>query len=148
MIVSAAPESGGYLSGYDSTPQVQGISFWSTAAYLFTLLLVFIFVLVLAYLAARFLSGKFSPTLNSHGGKILEHLALAPNRSICVVEMAGRVFLLGVTEHSINTLSEITDKDEIERLRADSVRNPISKETLSNELDSLVSFVRNLRNRR
>ena len=54
--------------------------------------------------------------MNGQGGRILEHLPLGPNRSVCVVELAERVFLLGVTEHSITLLREITDAEEIERI--------------------------------
>ena len=148
MATFAEPD-GGYLSGYENAaPQVQGISFWSTAAYLFTLLLVFVFVLVLAYLAAKFLSGKFSPNLTGNAGRILEHMALGPNRSICVVEMIDRFFLIGVTDHSITLLSEITDEDEIEKLKASSLKNPVSEDFFSEELGSLLGMLKRIGNRR
>ena len=55
------------------------------------------------------------------GGKILENLPLGPNRSVCIVEMAGRVFLLGVTDGGISLLGEITDSDMIEHLHEKSL---------------------------
>ena len=77
---------------------------------------VFAFVVVMAYFASKFLSGRFAQMSTSNGGRILEHLPLGPNRSVCVVELAGRILMLGVTEHSISLLGEIKDSDEIEQL--------------------------------
>lgn len=113
----AAEAGGGYLSGYvEADPRPSAVSWWSTLAYLFSLLAAFIFVAAMAYLASRFLSGRFGKGGAGEGGRILAHLPLGPNRSVCVVELAERVFMLGVTEHAITLLREITDKGEIERL--------------------------------
>ena len=54
--------------------------------------------------------------MSTGGGRILENLPLAPNRSVCIVEIAGRVFLLGVGEN-ISLLAEITDDNTVENLR-------------------------------
>lgn len=113
----SAAGSGGYLAGYENTePRPTSVSWWSTLAYFVSLLAVFGFVLFLAYYASKFLSGRFAQAATDNGGRILEHLPLGPNRSVCVVELAGRIFVLGVTEHSITLLREVTDPDEIERL--------------------------------
>jgi len=121
-IVSAAEDaasSGGYLAGYqDVDPHPTQTSWWSTLAYLISLLVVFVFVLVLAYVASRFLGGRFTKATLADGGKILENLPLGPNRSVCVVELAGKVVMLGVTEQSITLLQEITDPQQIETLRS------------------------------
>lgn len=113
----AAETGGGYLSGYaEVDPRPSAVSWWSTLAYLFSLLAAFVFVAAMAYLASRFLSGRFGKGGVGEGGRILAHLPLGPNRSVCVVELAERVFMLGVTEHSITLLREVTDEGEIERL--------------------------------
>ena len=120
--VGFAAESGGYLAGYESQePAVSaaaGISWWSTFTYIASLFVVFLIVVLMAYYASRFLGGRFGKALQGNGGRILENLALGPNRSACVVELGGRVFLLGVTEHSITLLREIEDPEEIEEIRA------------------------------
>ena len=51
---------------------------------------------------------------------------LVAKLSVCIVEMAGRVFLLGVTEQNIRLLAEITDEEEIERLHRRSLASPLS----------------------
>ena len=103
-IAYAADEAsgGGYLSGYSEVdPRPTAMSWWSTLAY-------------------RFLSGHFARVGSGQGGRILSHVPLGPNRSVCIVELGERVFMLGVTEHQITLLSEVTDKDEIERLKKSS----------------------------
>ena len=115
----AAGTDGGYLAGYDTetVPKPTAVSWWSTLAYLLSLVAVFAFVVILAYFAARFIGGRFNAARSSGGGRVLENLPLGPNRSVCVVKIAGRVFLLGVTENNITLLSEITDDEEIETLQ-------------------------------
>ena len=112
---------GGYLSGYenqDPTPNgTTGVSWWSTLAYVGSLVVVFLFVAALAYYASKFLGGRFGRALEGKGGRVLEHLPLGPGRSACLVELAGRLLILGVTEHSITLLGEINGEEEAARLR-------------------------------
>ena len=108
---------GEYLSGYEETnPQPTAVSWWSTLAYLLSLIAVFAVVVVMAYFTAKFIGGRFNARMATGGGRILENLPLAPNRSVCIVEIAGRVFLLGVGEN-ISLLAEITDDTAVENLR-------------------------------
>lgn len=108
---------GEYLSGYEETnPQPTAVSWWSTLAYLLSLIAVFAVVIVMAYFTAKFIGGRFNARMATGGGRILENLPLAPNRSVCIVEIAGRVFLLGVGEN-ISLLAEITDDNTVENLR-------------------------------
>ena len=92
-------------------------SWWSTIAYLFSLLFVFFFVAGLAYLVSKLMGHKLGGMQLSKTSKVLESLPLGTNRSLCVVEMAGKVMLVGVSEHSITLLREITDEIEIAKLR-------------------------------
>ena len=108
---------GEYLAGYEEqSPQPTAVSWWSTLAYLVSLIAVFAVVVVMAYFTAKFIGGRFNARMATGGGRILENLPLAPNRSVCIVEIAGRVFLLGVGEN-ISLLAEITDDNTVENLR-------------------------------
>ena len=135
--------AGGYLEGYEEVdPRPSGVSWWSTLAYLFSLFAVFAVVLVMAYFAARFIGGRFNAArMAAGGGRILEHLPLGPNRSVCTVEIAGRVFLLGVTDHNISLLGEITDKDLIEHLHEQAVN---SGDMFSQEFGTLSGLVKKI----
>ena len=121
-LAAAAAESSsggsGYLAAYqDVYPHPSQTSIWSTLAYLLSLLVVFAFVLFLAYMASRFLGSRFAAVSSSKNGKILESMSLGANRSVCIVELAGKILMLGVTDNSVNLLQEITDPAEIAYLR-------------------------------
>jgi flagellar protein FliO/FliZ len=57
------------------------------------------------------------------------------------MEMAGRVFMLGVTEHSITLLTEITDMDEIDRLHREEQNGLKVPEMFSQQFGALSDFV-------
>ena len=144
-VLAADPGSGGYLSGYENTdPRPSQLSWWSTLAYLVSLFAVFAFVVVMAYFASKFLSGHFAKAAAGSGGRILANLALGPNRSVCVVELAERIFMLGVTEHSITLLREVTDADEIERLHRRALGNAETDALFSTQMGSLEQLMRRI----
>ena len=126
----AAGTEGGYLAGYETenVPKPTSVSWWSTLAYLLSLVAVFAVVIILAYFTAKFIGGRFNAARSSGGGRVLENLPLGPNRSVCVVKIAGRVFLLGVTESNITLLGEITDNEEIETLQENAPEDIFSKD--------------------
>ncbi len=133
---------GGYLSGYEEVePKPTAVSWWSTLAYLLSLVAVFAVVVVMAYFTAKFIGGRFNARMSTGGGKVLENLPLGPNRSVCVVEMAGRVFLLGVAEGSITLLSEITDNDAIENLRE---KNRAANDIFSQDINSISDLIQKI----
>ncbi len=74
-VADTASSGGGYLSGYENTdPKPSQMSWWSTLAYLISLVAVFAFVVVMAYFASKFLSGRFQNRGTSYGGSQLSSL--------------------------------------------------------------------------
>lgn len=140
----AAAEGGGYLSAYQgSAAQPVQSSGWSMAAYLLSLLVVFAFVAFLAYFASKFIGKKFSVAQVGKVSKVLDSMSLGPNRSLYVVEIAGKVLLLGVTEQNITLLEEITDELEIVKLRNEAgahAQNPDFQQVFAKQLTSLNSL--------
>jgi flagellar protein FliO/FliZ len=55
--------------------------------------------------------------------------------------MSGRVFMLGVTEHSITLLTEITDEEEIERLHREDLAFGKMPDMFSQQLGTLAGLV-------
>lgn len=54
------------------------------------------------------------------GEDVLKTLAISPvgqNKHIQVVDLAGKILILGVTDGSINLITEISDRDEMDRIR-------------------------------
>lgn len=141
----AAPgaASGGYLAGYENMdPRPSSMSWWSTLAYIISLLIVFAFVVVMAYFASKFLSGRFSVGRTPSGSRILEHLPLGPNRSVCVVCLADKVLMLGVSEGGISLLGEVTDPEEIDKLRREAKSNPVDGSAVGQQISSIQDLLK------
>ncbi|MDD4601083.1 hypothetical protein SDC9_08881 [bioreactor metagenome] len=116
QVWAAETTTGGYLAYQE--PQPASSSSWlSTIAYVFSLIITFAVVIGLAYFASRFLGQKMGQMSVNSDNRILSTLVLGPNRSIQVVEVAGKVIVLGVTEHSITLLEEITDASRLEKIQ-------------------------------
>lgn len=153
-LVQAAQEipsqSGGYLSNYqDTTSQPTQSSWLSTVAYLISLFIVFAFVVGLAYFASRFLGKKIGAANLSKSSKVLESLQLGTNQALYVVEIAGEILLIGVTDHNITLLNKVTDELEIGKLRSQAdfnLTNESFNHMFENQLVSLEQMARKVPN--
>lgn len=111
----AAAQPGEYLNYQE--PKPAGTSWFSTIAYVFSLIVTFIVVIGLAYFTSRFVGQKMAKTTVYGDNKVVFTLPLGPNRGVYVVEIAGKYLVLGVTDHNINLLQEITDPEQVEKLQ-------------------------------
>ncbi|HEY3424491.1 MAG TPA: flagellar biosynthetic protein FliO [Negativicutes bacterium] len=112
----AEEAKGAYLK-YQEPPAPAAASWLSTTSYVVSLLITFAVVLGLAYFSARFLGQKMGKLGNTNDNKVLSNLPLGPNRAVQVIEIAGKFLVIGVTDHTINLLQEITDPEEIEKMK-------------------------------
>jgi flagellar biogenesis protein FliO len=55
--------------------------------------------------------------------QVLSIVPLGQNKFLQVVELAGRVLVLGVSENSITLITEVKDRDEIDRIRLQSSKS-------------------------
>ncbi|MBP1763175.1 MAG: Flagellar biosynthesis protein, FliO [Firmicutes bacterium] len=108
-------------------PQAGSSSLLLTVGYLIFLIIVFLLVLGLAYFTSRLIGQKMGVMNMAGDNKILTHLPFGSNRAVYVVEIAGRILVLGVTDHNINLLQEITSPDEIEKIK-NQPNNPINSQ--------------------
>ena len=70
-------------------------------------------VIGLAYWSIRFGAKKGGYlTAASKNMRLLERLSLGPKACLCIVQVSGRYYLLGVTEREITLLRELTDYRE------------------------------------
>ena len=141
--VSAAGETGGgYLAGYEEAdPRPSAVSWWSTVAYVVSLFAVFAFVVLLAYIVARAFGKQSMQRLAARGGQVYLQLPLGPNRSVCVVELFGRVFVLGVTDASVRLITEINDPETVEEIRS---MAPAEGGVFQEQFGSLSDFVQKI----
>ena len=140
---SAAGETGGgYLAGYEEAdPRPSAVSWWSTVAYVVSLFAVFAFVVILAYVVARAFGKNSMQRLAARGGQVYMQLPLGPNRSVCVVELFGHVFVLGVTDANIHLIAEIDDPETVEEIRAS---EPAGSGVFQEQFGSLSDFVQKI----
>ena len=140
---SAAGETGGgYLAGYEEAdPRPSAVSWWSTVAYVVSLFAVFAFVVLLAYIVARAFGKQSMQRLAARGGQVYLQLPLGPNRSVCVVELFERVFVLGVTDASVRLITEINDPETVEEIRSTA---PAEGGVFQEQFGSLSDFVQKI----
>lgn len=82
----------------------------------FSLIISLFGIIVLALAASWFIQKKTGFGSNNFG-KVLGIVPLDSKRLIYVVDVMGKMLVLGVTENNINFLTEITDKDTIDAYR-------------------------------
>ena len=119
----AAEPTGEYLQYQDVKPAAYS-SGLSMITYIFSLLVTFGLVIGLAYFASRYMGVKMGKAAVNGHQKILDTLPLGTNRAVYIVEIAGKCLVLGVTDHAINVLQEITDSREIQNLKATPLSEP------------------------
>ena len=68
-------------------------------------------------------------------------LPLGPNRSVCVVELFGRIFVLGVTDTNIRLITEIDDPETVEEIRS---AEPPAGGVFQEQFGSLSDFVQKI----
>lgn len=91
----------------------------SVLVYLKVLMLL---ALIIAFiLFALWAVRRFAPQLSATGRtsaiKILGTSHLGPKKALFLVEVAGKVILLGVTDNNINHITEFTNVEEAENIR-------------------------------
>jgi flagellar biogenesis protein FliO len=91
-------------------------------------------VIILAFGISWFIQKKGGLGGNVYG-KVIGILPLDNRRMIYIVDIMGRVMILGVTEANINLLGELTDKDTLDSLR-------LQYDQPSPGMEKLFSFLR------
>jgi len=69
----------------------------------------FVVVLLLTYYATRFMAGHFGNITGQGKMKLREKLPLGKDKCIAIVEVDGRMMLIGISEQNINLLTDLPD---------------------------------------
>jgi len=67
--------------------------------------------------------------------KVLSVVPLGQNKFIQVVDLAGKILVLGITDNSISVLSEVMERDEIDRIRI------LSSKTMTQKVEGFQDFL-------
>lgn len=70
------------------------------------------------YMFFKFVSQKTGMNISGQSAiQILSTVSVGTNKFIQIVDVAGKVFLLGVSDNNISLLTEIKDREDIDRIR-------------------------------
>ncbi|MDH7576750.1 MAG: flagellar biosynthetic protein FliO [Bacillota bacterium] len=83
---------------------------------LLRLIISLLVVIGLALIVIKFIQRRPFIPRPSHWIRILDQVAIGPNRGLLLAEIAGRIYVLALTEHSITKLLEIEDPSYITSL--------------------------------
>jgi len=81
-------------------------------------------IIFLAYLIIRVFGKQVNRRFRGRWLQVIDELIIGPNRGVVLCEMGGRVLALGVTDHNINVLFEVTDEHLIKEMLAASPETP------------------------
>ncbi len=76
--------------------------------YIGALLLVIALILSLVYILRRF-AGKTTKIPSGYEIRVLQRVALSPKQMLYVVEVLGRILLIGATPHEIRLIAELSE---------------------------------------
>ena len=95
------------------------------------------------YFFYRFVAQKSGINLYGQEAiRILSTVSLGTNKFIQIVDVGGKMFLLGVTDNNINLLTEIKDREEIDRIRLLSSRStPVRGATFQDFITGQIGWV-------
>jgi Flagellar biogenesis protein len=107
------------------------------------------------YYFYRFVTKKAGVSI--FGGEAIKVLSVVPlgqNKFLHLIDVAGKVMVIGVSDNNISKISEITEKDQIDRIRILSTRTPppnISAggfhDQVMKEIGKIIGRVRDFRHR-
>lgn len=87
---------------------------YDSVAQLFTMIIVFIFVLVLTYFSSKLIAKIQKQQMMNSNIRIVETMKVMNNKYLMIIESAGKFFLVSVCKDSISLIGEL-DKDEIKQ---------------------------------
>jgi flagellar protein FliO/FliZ len=74
---------------------------------IFVSLILFIGIILLAMYSTKFIGKRFAISAGGKNMKIIERIALAPDKMLLLVKVADKVMLVGVTAGQFTNLAEI-----------------------------------------
>ncbi len=115
----------------------------STGWMFFKFFLIVALLLTGFYFFFRFVTKKAGMSvLGGNTVDIISAVPVGPNKFIHIVDVAGKMLVLGVTDSNINILTEITEKDQKDRIRLESSKSvPAGKATFQQYVETTAGFI-------
>lgn len=121
-------ESTIFLNNSSDSSQTETESSSSTFGLFFRMILVLVIIILLIYgfvWLLRKTSGQ--KTKNDPYLKEVANLTFSPGKSVRVVTLKDKAYLIGVTDSNINLISEVEDKDLIDAMNLNAEEKPSDK---------------------
>lgn len=103
---------------FDTSLEPQAFQPPSMFSLLIRLVFSLLFISAIAYLTMKLLKKNMKVLSAGVNIKVLDQYAFSVNKGLYITQIAGKVYVLGVTDHNINLLTEITDSEMIEEIIA------------------------------
>mgnify|MGYP000914071735 CR=1 FL=1 len=81
--------------------------------YISLLIMGFIVVLLAAYYFTKFIGSKMSYSNTNKHIKVLDRVFLGNDKSICIIQIGNRFFVIGITNHHIELISELNEAEVV-----------------------------------
>ena len=97
--------------------------FWSSMKVVTALALTLILLVAAVWVLKRFLRIQRIPGISGNALSVLEIRYIAPKKAVALIKVLQRVLIVGVSDHSITTLGELTT-EETTHLKQDQKSDP------------------------
>ncbi len=121
------------ISGNSSNPRV-----YSSAGAALRLVVVLILLCVACYFIIRFLRKSPRTVVSDPFLKSVASLSLGQGKSVAVVTLGSRAFLLGIADQSVSLIAEITDNELIDQMNLDAGINSGRQKSFAEMLSELI----------
>lgn len=125
MLIPALPPSAWLL--LDAAEKMESASnpWWSLMRFFIGIAVVFLIM----WLVARWVKGANLGNYEGPGLRIISRVPITRNSQVVMIEVAGRMFLVGAGDSAVTPIAEIYDTDELEETLEASARAAAAKET-------------------
>lgn len=118
----------------------------SVFSLLVRLVISLIVIAILAYLVIKFLRKNMQARNDGDSISILDQVALGLNKGIFITEIGNKVYVLGVTDHNINLVTEINDPNVIADMRNKAAERQMEPVVPTSVTSFILNLINNIRN--
>lgn len=83
-------------------------------------------VLGLAFVVIKYLQKRAAIAQTGRWIRVIDQVGVGPNKALLLAEIAGRLYVLGVTDHNISKLLEIKETSQVTTILEESLDSDIS----------------------
>ncbi|MFY9425317.1 MAG: flagellar biosynthetic protein FliO [Caldicoprobacterales bacterium] len=107
---------------------------------IFLLIVGFAAILFAAYYFTKFIGSKMSYSNTTRLIKVLDRVFLGNDKSICIIQVGKRFFVIGITNHHVELISEL---DEVELAPTSTPISNSKESSFNNIFDTYLNRLKN-----